>query len=148
MPCLASVDIKHHIWSLWMLGTLFTGLLLDTGSVRLGTFVGRLQSSLSGTFLQTLPELRRPLKEQCTLYFRAAVNWLCQCSLKCLGTNINKTVETTQRPSMHVNMRCVRSRQEKEFCLDSVSDDWFYLCWHKQRSWLYKRNAYRIAFVC
>ena len=47
---------------------------------------GTLQASLSGTYLQTLPESVTPLKGH-SFYFHTAVHLCCQRSPKGLGTN-------------------------------------------------------------
>ena len=59
-----------------------------------------LRASLSGTFLQALPDLVMPLKGHSDLYLRPAVQRRGQGPPKGLGTNM--TVETTYRPSTHV----------------------------------------------
>ena len=60
-----------------------------------------LRAPLSGTFLQTLPDLVTPLKGHS--YLLAAVHRRGQRPPKGFGTA--KTVEATKRPSTHVNMR-------------------------------------------
>ena len=47
-----------------------------------------------------------------TLYLHAAVLWCCRWAVKGLGTD--KTVEATELPSMHINMRCVQPWVEKK----------------------------------
>ena len=54
---------------------------------------GTLRASLSGTFLQTLPDLVTPLKAPGTLYLRAAVHRRGQRPPK--GSGTDKTVEAT-----------------------------------------------------
>ena len=66
-----------------------------------------LQTSLSGTFLQTQPELVLPLKGH-YLVLRTAFHWHCQHPLQSFGTE--QTAEATQHPSTHVNMKCFRPR--------------------------------------
>ena len=81
-------------------------------------YVRTLRASLSGTLLQTLPDLVTPLKGHyiyvCVyiyiyiyllifLNLRAAVQRRGQRPAKGSGTNM--TVEATQRQSTHVNMR-------------------------------------------
>ena len=65
------------------------------------TVQGTIRAPLSGTFLQTLPDLVTPLKGH--LYLRAAVHRRGQHPPKSFGTD--KTLEATKRPSTHVNMR-------------------------------------------
>ena len=87
-----------------------------------------LRASLSGTFLQTLPDLVTPLKG--TLYLRAAVHRRGQCPPKGSGTNnydcrSNLVLKHARKHETHPPwvIKKVPSRF-KRF--------WFYLNWHKQ----------------
>ena len=90
-----------------LLGSAKCVLVLDNNTLR---------TSLSGTLLQTLPELVAPLKghslssHSCPLTLSAPPK----------GLGISKTAEATQRPSTPVNMRYVcPGVKKKEFHLDS-----------------------------
>ena len=88
--------------------------------------------SLSGTFLQTLPELVTPLKGH-SLSPRSCPPRL---SAPSEGFGTNKTTEATQRPCTHVNLRHVRprlgkSKRKKKRVPSWVRRFWFYLCWCK-----------------
>ena len=86
------------------------------------------QASLSGTFLQTLPELVTPLKGHSFLC--AAVHWCCQHPRK--GLDINKSVKATSCQSKP----WVKKKVPSQFTLF-----WFYLWWRKQSGRLWKKHT-------
>ena len=88
-----------------------------------------LWASLSGTFLQTSPELVTLLMGHFDLH--TAVHRSCQCPVKSLHTD--KTVETAECQSfLHVSM------SENIFCPD-LKKKLFKFVLHKQCRWLEKK---------
>ena len=141
---MVSVDVKHLDYFAPRASTV--AILGKTSGQGWRMYV-TLQTSLSGTFLQTLPELLTPLKGH-VLFISAQLSTDAVSALRKVWVLIlNKTVEATLRPSTRLNLRRVRpglkkkekKKRKKQFRLDS--NDLDFICADVSNVGGFERNA-------
>ena len=96
-----------------------------------------LWASLSGTFLQTLPELVTPLKGHSFISTQLSTNAV---------STLRKFWVLVRLWKQHGAQACTwiwdasaPSKKTKKTLLSRFKQFWFYFCWHKQHSQLYKK---------